>query len=205
MLALAFKQNACIRLHRTHRLMNRHIVTTFAMLISATASGFAGAQESEKKDDAKKIKLITVGDTPRVSTSNNKMFFAGQPTEADFAKFAELGVKTVINLRRPEEVAELGFDEKAAVEAAGMRYVHAPMGRELPKEEVQKLLAKEFDKAQKAPVLLHCAGSNRVGAVWAAYRSKKGVDIDEAVAEGKAAGMRAQAFEEAVRAQAGDE
>ena len=50
-------------------------------------------------------------------------------------------------------------------------------------------------------MLLHCASSNRVGAVWAAYRNGKGADIEAAIAEGKAAGMRAPAFEEAVRAQ----
>ncbi|MEM8711107.1 MAG: sulfur transferase domain-containing protein [Planctomycetota bacterium] len=52
---------------------------------------------------------------------------AGQPTEADLARLAETGTGCVINMRTPDEMAEVEFDEAAAAEALGMRYVNLPV------------------------------------------------------------------------------
>ncbi len=151
--------------------------------------------------EAARITLLNVGNTKRVSTYNDKVYFAGQPAQADLKTFAEMGIKTVINLRTPPEVEALDFDEKAAAEAAGMTYINAPMGKQmLPRPELEKLFA-TIDAARKSgPVLIHCASSNRVGAVWGAYRGlTQGLSADDAVAEGKAAGLRAPAFDTAIR------
>jgi len=57
-----------------------------------------------------------------------------------------------------------------------------------------------LDAAKDAPLLLHCASSNRVGTVWALYRIKnEGLNADEAEATGRAAGMKADPFVQAVR------
>ena len=104
------------------------------------------------------------------------------------------------NLRGASEQESLGFEEKDVVESAGMTYVHVPMGRELPSDADMKTIMDALDLHTVAPVLLHCASSNRVGAVWANYvGERQGLGVEEAVAEGKAAGMRAPAFEEGVR------
>ena len=52
---------------------------------------------------------------------------AGQPSEADLATLAASGTGCVINMRTPEEMADVEFDEKAAVEALGMRYLNLPV------------------------------------------------------------------------------
>ena len=52
---------------------------------------------------------------------------AGQPSQADLALLAASGTGCVINMRTPEEMAEMEYDEAAEVTALGMRYVHLPV------------------------------------------------------------------------------
>ena len=109
----------------------------------------------------------------------------------DLAKvdtIAALGFKTIVDLRTPEEgVAE----EKAAVEAAGMRYLNLAVDKGVPSAEVINGLKVVLADSAAAPVLVHCGSGNRVGAAWAIYRAKSGVPLEIAIEEGKTAGMRA--------------
>src|SRR5262249_42481768 len=51
---------------------------------------------------------------PPQAITDGTVIFGGQPTQEGFAEAAKRGVKVVINLRQPEEMANLGFDEKTA-------------------------------------------------------------------------------------------
>jgi uncharacterized protein (TIGR01244 family) len=116
---------------------------------------------------------------PRLAT-------AGQPRPEVIAKLKEMGFKTVINLRTEMEGTAA---ERAAVEAQGLRYVSVPITPASfslsDVEAVERALAPE-----SGPVLLHCASSNRVGAVWAVIQSRKGKTLAEAEAAGREAGMQ---------------
>jgi uncharacterized protein (TIGR01244 family) len=147
------------------------------------------------------IRKIAVENAPNVSTFDHRIYFAGQPGREAFREFADFGVRTVINLRSDQELAGLGFDEKEVVEAAGMTYVHAPMGLAIPEELTLQRIMAALDTAKDAPVLMHCSSSARVGAIWALYAGERdGLPVDQAIAEGKDAGMGAFGFEAAVRA-----
>lgn len=136
------------------------------------------------------------GVTTAAKTSDGNVYFGSQPSAESIEALKQQGVKVVINLRRAEELEGIGFDEKAAVEAAGMKYVHVPMGSELPTAEALKPVIEKLGAADDERVFLHCASSNRVGAVWAVYEGTKGgKSADEAVAEGKKAGLKAPALE----------
>ncbi|MBN2318850.1 MAG: methyltransferase domain-containing protein [Acidobacteria bacterium] len=146
------------------------------------------------------IRTLAIENTPNVSTFDNRFYFAGQPDEEALKKFADFGVKTVINLRNTRELTGLGFDEKEVVEETGMTYVHAPMGFEIPDASTLREILSALDTANDAPVLLHCTNANRVGAIWSLYARQQGdLSIDEAIAEGKAAGMSLSALEMAAR------
>jgi uncharacterized protein (TIGR01244 family) len=146
------------------------------------------------------IRRLTIENTANVSTFDNRIYFAGQPNEDALKQFADFGVKTVINLRTDQELAGLGFDEKAVVEEAGMKYIHAPMSREIPDASTLQKIMIALDTAGDAPVLLHCSTSMRVGTIWSIYAGRQGnLTVDEAIAEGKDAGMNAPVFETAVR------
>lgn len=150
-------------------------------------------------DGIQDYESVKVGDTANVtSAANGKFYFAGQPTEADLATFARMGVKTVINLRSAEELVALNFNEQNSVEAAGMKYMHVPMGRTMLGDED---LSTVFDALDGGNVLLHCASSNRVGGVWGMYQLKRGgLSADDAVEAGKAAGTKSEVFIDAIQA-----
>ena len=127
------------------------------------------------------------------------VFFAGQPQETAWNRFADEGVGVVINIRQPSELESLEYDEPNAVEALGMRYVSIPMTPDsFSAADVDRLA--EVLAESTEPVLIHCGSSNRVGGMWAAYLVReRGMDLDVAMERGKAAGMRSDSVMEAVR------
>jgi uncharacterized protein (TIGR01244 family) len=146
------------------------------------------------------IRKLAIENTLNVSTFDHKVYFTGQPDKDALGQFAGFGVKTVINLRSEQEKANVGFDEKSVVEKAGMKYVQAPMGLGIPDAPTLQKIMDSLDSAKDAPVLMHCANSNRAGAIWALYAGQRNNQtVDEAIAEGKAAGMKMPALENAVR------
>src|SRR5689334_20341445 len=77
---------------------------------------------------------------PRFQQINENVFRGGQPSPEACAGLAKLGVKTVIDLRRPDEQSTA--DEAKAVEAAGMKYVNIPRkGVVSPDDQIVRTLA----------------------------------------------------------------
>lgn len=122
---------------------------------------------------------------------------AGQPDAAALQVFADRGYVAVVDLRTEGE--DRGIDEPAVVDALGMKYVNLPIGREDITFEKARELAEILDRFDE-PVLLHCASSNRVGALLALDMIANGADVETAIEKGKAAGLRS--LEELVRAAA---
>ncbi len=146
------------------------------------------------------IRPLSIGKTQNVSTFDHRIYFSGQPDEDAIKQFADFGVKTVINLRGVQEMADLEFDEKKIVESAGMTYMHVPMGFNFPDASDLQNIMNTLERSGDSPVLLHCFNSNRVGAIWSLYAGQReNVSMDAAIAEGKNAGMRVPEFETAVR------
>lgn len=112
---------------------------------------------------------------------------AAQPTGEQLQVLAEEGYKTVIDLRAPEEPR--GYDEVEAAKANGLTYVNVPVTIENMDQATIDRFVKVMDKAEK-PILLHCASSNRVGALWYAYLVEKGMAPAEALEKGRAAGLK---------------
>jgi uncharacterized protein (TIGR01244 family) len=107
-------------------------------------------------------KFVSVGDD---------MFIGGQPTEKALRELRAKGVTTVVNLRMPEEMAKVGFDEAALVKELGMTYVHIPMRGTAANPYGPKQLdtfAATMASAQ-GKVLLHCTIAWRASHLWAAY------------------------------------
>ena len=107
-------------------------------------------------------KFVSVGDD---------MFIGGQPTERALRELRARGVTTVVNLRMPEEMARVGFDEAALVKELGMKYVHIPMRGTADNPYGPKELD-TFAAAMAAAdgkVLLHCTIAWRASHLWAAY------------------------------------
>jgi uncharacterized protein (TIGR01244 family) len=107
-------------------------------------------------------KFVSIGDD---------MFIAGQPTEKALRDLRAKGVTTIVNLRMPEEMTRVGFDEAALAKELGMRYVHIPMrgSAENPygPKELDAFAAAMASADGK--VLLHCTVAWRASHLWAAY------------------------------------
>jgi len=117
----------------------------------------------------------------------NGISAAGQPDEAALRVFSRSGYTTVIDLRG--ELEDRGFDEARVVEGLGMDYILFPItGLDaISFENAEKL--DRFIAAAEGPVLVHCASSNRVGALLALSKSLDGADTETAMAFGKAGGL----------------
>jgi protein tyrosine phosphatase (PTP) superfamily phosphohydrolase (DUF442 family) len=133
----------------------------------------------------------------------NNVYFAGQPDAQAYHDAPNHDVTTVISLRMPPEITpdRLGFDEPALVESLDMRYVCIPFtGESLSTQDADRLAEALSKTPADEAALIHCGSSNRVGALWALYLVRyRNVPIDEAVAQGHAAGLHSDALEQKVR------
>lgn len=113
---------------------------------------------------------------------------AGQPTGEQLQLLAEEGYKTVIDLRPAEEPH--GFNEPEAARENGMAYVNVPVDLQTLDQAAIDKFMEAIRKAER-PVLLHCASSNRVGALYYAWLVlEEDVPARAAMAKAKASGLR---------------
>lgn len=126
--------------------------------------------------------------------------FAGLPTEAGLERASEDGVTVVVSLLSEPENDGLGFDEAATVDSLGMEFVHLPVaGGGITTDIVDQFA--EVMESTPGGLLVHCGSSNRVGALWAAYQGlHAGATPEQALARGRAAGLKSGKLAEAVEA-----
>lgn len=163
--------------------MIRRIVIMAALVLvvgPANADGHdLGAVSSLKVDLDAVVELGTVRPVDGITA-------AGQPDAAALEVFARQGYAAVIDLRTEGE--DRGLDEKAVVEGLGMEYVVLPITR----DDINFDSAKELDRLLSRydePVLVHCASSNRVGALLALRLYQATGDAELALEMGRAGGL----------------
>ncbi len=88
---------------------------------------------------------------------------AGQMSEAHVGQLADAGYRVVVDLRAAEEPR--GYDERAAVERAGMEYVLLPVTPASLGDATFDRVRDLLKESGKRPILVHCQSANRVGAV----------------------------------------
>jgi len=156
------------------RRYSRHFFAIFVLAVSVTVS--AGAQSVVGKDKTGPVPNpvnleITGMFQAKFASVGDDMFIGGQPTEKALRDLRARGVTTVVNLRMPQEMAQVGFDEAALVKELGMKYVHIPM-RGTPENPYGPKELDTFAAAMAAAdgkVLLHCTIAWRASHLWAAY------------------------------------
>jgi tyrosine-protein phosphatase SIW14 len=108
---------------------------------------------------------------PNFRQVNDHIYRGAQPTDHGWKSLADLGIKTVIDLRRDgEEGGHSIAAEARAVEANGMRFVSIPMnGLVAPSDEQISRILALFDSGE--PTFVHCRrGKDRTGTAIACYR-----------------------------------
>lgn len=120
---------------------------------------------------------------------SEKLWVMGTPSDEQLAEFADNGGDVVINLLSQKEMTE--SEEAAVVTRNGMAYYHVPVngadGVTLENARmVDRILLENSDKT----VLVHCASSNRVGALMALRAGwLDGMPVEKALEVGREHGM----------------
>lgn len=113
----------------------------------------------------------------------------GQPRPDHFARLKADGVKAVLNLRQPSE--HRADEERAAVEAAGLRYFNVPVNYQNPTDASVDEFLHITDEASNRPMFIHCTAAIRVGAYWAIRRAlRDGLSVEAALEEGRKVGLK---------------
>lgn len=117
---------------------------------------------------------------------SDNLVLAGQPGPADWAKLAQQGFTTVLNIRQD---ADRAAEQAQLAQAAGLRYIHLP----LPAYELEPEHVAEFDRIINQPdngkILFHCRSASRTGLVWMLKRTTRdGLTSEQAETELRAAG-----------------
>jgi uncharacterized protein (TIGR01244 family) len=129
----------------------------------------------------------------RFASVGDDLFIAGQPTEKALRDLKARGVTTIVNLRMPEEMAKVGFDEAALARELGLAYVHIPMRGSAENPYGPKELDRFAATLASAPgkVLLHCTVAWRASHLWAAYLIRdRQVPVATALAQARAINLR---------------
>jgi len=135
---------------------------------------------------------------PNFQKVDDHVYRGAQPSDNGFKDLAQLGVKTVVDLRDIGEHSQAG--EQKVVTDLGMRYVSIPMhGMSTPKDDQVAAVQALFNDTASGPVFVHCKrGADRTGMVVAVYRiSHDQWDNKKALTEAKSYGM--SIFERAIQ------
>ena len=117
-----------------------------------------------------------------------QLFTGGQPDARQLHEAAAAGITTVIDLRATGE--DRGYDEQAAAERLGLRYVRLPIGGAADINEANARTLDRLLKQDRHATLLHCASGNRVGALLAlAHARVDGASSEQALQLGREAGL----------------
>ena len=140
-------------------------LTGVAVVSLAVALGQApgAAAEGGARPDARREAAVTIGNFGRVDA---RLYRGEQPRSHEYRQLASLGVRTVVDLRRPNARA------RADAEAAGLKYLSVTMRRrETPTDREAAAFLRAVTAPGNAPVFVHCAGGkHRTGSLVAVYR-----------------------------------
>lgn len=177
-----------------HIARGRTFSALFVSAVFALLTSFASAQQVDNT-------AISNAEILNLRNPEANVFASGQPTQEQLQLLANSGVKHIINLR---PTSEQDWDEAAYVKSLGMEYHNIPVaGAEGVSSENAQQLNELLSRLNGQPLLVHCASSNRVGALRALTAGEtNGAPLESAIATGKSWGL--SSLEPAVRAKLSD-
>lgn len=146
------------------------LALSLAVSTSALAQNVVGKGKTGPAPDPVALDITGLFQEKFASVGDD-MFIGGQPTEKALRELKARGVTMVVNLRMPEEMAQIGFDEAELLKELGIRYVHIPM-RGSPENPYGPKQLDQFTEAMNSAtgkVLLHCTVAWRASHLWGAY------------------------------------
>ena len=154
-------------------------IVVLLLLVSATALGQNSPADS-----------TTYSELPRFKQVSERLYRGAQPLDGGISKLRELGVNTVINLRRADDRSR---SEETEVRALGLNFYNIALpnwGR--PQDARVVRIMEIINAPESGRVFIHCkAGVDRTGVIVAIYRmTHDGWTSNRALAEAEHSGMR---------------
>jgi protein tyrosine phosphatase (PTP) superfamily phosphohydrolase (DUF442 family) len=150
------------------------LLVVLACLIGGCATGPRGVPRSEDIDNFGRI--------------SETLFRGAQPDERGMASLQRLGVRTIVNLRMPDDVWP---PEPLLAREKGIAYINVPLSGVWAPTEAQVRQVLSLIETSPGPVFVHCQhGADRTGTVIACYRIEHdGWPAERAQAEANRYGM----------------
>jgi protein tyrosine/serine phosphatase len=126
---------------------------------------------------------------PNFYRVNDTLYRGGQPSASGYTRLAQLGIKTVLDLRDDGERAR---SAELKARTAGLRYYNLPMSEfSKPTDRRVAEALSIINSEENQPVFVHCRrGSDRTGTIIAIYRIEyDGWTSEEAKDEAKRFGL----------------
>ncbi|MBB1386863.1 hypothetical protein H5119_15180 [Pseudoalteromonas sp. SG45-5] len=154
------------------------------LFIVALSGGYF-AVATEQPVNAEIIKKTAI---KNLVEHSNHVYSAAQPSAEQIKLLSQAGVKHVINLR---SFSEQTWDEGEFVRSLGMNYHALPIaGAQDVTVENARNLINLLNEFKGESILVHCASSNRVGALMAISAHEQGLDVEAALDKGRHWGMK---------------
>lgn len=167
-----------------------------APLTNQFAPSSTSAAVVATKADVTAPKAFPNIDIENFGQMDERFFRGSQPSEAQYKALKEMGITTVIDLRKDSEDYS-----KATVESLGMKYVHIPMTGWTTRDESVVEFLKAANDPANGKFYVHCAaGKHRTGLVGAIYRLENyGWDYDTSFKEMKNYGYYSGLFHRKIK------
>ena len=158
----------------------RKIQTALAVAVLFVANA-AVAQQVTKKD------IPGISTFAQVETT---IACGGSTKPEAIREIANMGFKSVINLRLASEQGAQVEEEGTAVKAAGMKYVHLPFDAQNPDAHLIDNFIAAVTAPGNQPAYVHCAAGGRAASLWMVKRVlADGWDEQRALTEANALGL----------------
>jgi uncharacterized protein (TIGR01244 family) len=158
----------------------RKIQTALAVVVLFVANA-ALAQQVTKKD------IPGISTFAQVETT---IACGGSTKPEAIREIANMGFKSVINLRLASEQGAQVEEEGTAVKAAGMNYVHLPFDAQNPDAHLIDNFIAAVTAPGNQPAYVHCAAGGRAASLWMVKRVlADGWDEQRALTEANALGL----------------
>lgn len=131
------------------------------------------------------------------------VLIASQPGPEAFAALPANGIRTVINLRGPEELL---FDEAQLATENNLNYIQIPVRPSMLTREQAREFARQFADKEAYPILVHCGSGGRAAMMMAIGEMQLyGTSVDAVISKARERGMTRVDLEKTVQAMGGDQ
>lgn len=168
--------------------MHRATVLALALSTTALSACMSGGETRAEAAPPAAAAAPAPGTTPAAPPFETRVvrdggvLIAPQPLAADLETLGTKGVRRVINLRTPEEMAALGFDAAAVAASNGMTYTLLPIAGNAGFTPAALDAFTAAMAEGEGDVLLHCASGTRAAHLYAAWLVReRGVSPEEAM------------------------